>query len=54
MPRKKNSPNYNISLLIQVIDEKLPKGGKAWDEVAALYHVRSGEEELRDSDNLKR
>jgi len=53
MPRGKQK-NYQIDLLISIIEQKLPNGKLAWEEVAALYKVQSQDTELRDPDNIKR
>jgi hypothetical protein len=54
MPRSKGKANYKVDLLILVVEEKLPNGAQAWQEVAALYQARSGEGLLRDHDDVKR
>jgi hypothetical protein len=54
MPRSKGKANYKVDLLILVVEEKLPNGAQAWQEVAALYQARSGESLLRDHDDVKR
>jgi hypothetical protein len=54
MPRAKGKANYKADLFIQVVQEKLPNGAQAWQEVAALYHHRSGELILRDYEDVKR
>jgi hypothetical protein len=46
--------NYKVDVLIPVVEEKLPNGAHAWQEVAALYQARSGESLLRDHDEIKR
>ncbi len=54
MPRAKGKVNYKADLLIQVVEEKLPAGAIGWQEVAALYQLRSGELALRDHEDVKR
>jgi hypothetical protein len=54
MPRSKGKANYKVDLLILVVEEKLPNGAHAWQEVAALYQARSRESLLRDHDDVKR
>jgi hypothetical protein len=43
MPRLKGKVNYKVDVLILVVEEKLPNGAQAWQEVAALYRAQSGE-----------
>jgi len=43
MPRSKGKANYKVDVLILIVEEKLPNGAHAWQEVAALYQARSGE-----------
>ena len=54
MPRGKGKANYKVGLLIEVVEQKLPQGALGWQEVAALYHVRSQENILRDHEDIKR
>jgi len=54
MPRSKGKANYKVDVLILVVEEKLPNGAHAWQEVAALYQARSGESLLQDHDDVKR
>ena len=48
MPRMKGKVNYNIPKIIEVIEEKLPQGSMGWQEVSALYQLRTREDVLRD------
>jgi hypothetical protein len=41
-------------MLILVVEEMLPNGAQAWQEVVALYQTRSGQMVLQDHDNVKR
>jgi hypothetical protein len=43
MPRLKGKANYKVNMLILVVEEMLPNVSQAWQEVAALYQVCSGE-----------
>jgi hypothetical protein len=43
MPRSKGKANYKVGMLILVVEEMLPNGAEAWQEVAALYHAWSSE-----------
>jgi hypothetical protein len=54
MPRSKGKANYKVNVFILVVEEKLPNGAHAWQEVAALYQARSSESLLRDHDDVKR
>jgi len=54
MPRTKGRVNYNIPKLIEVIEEKLPQGAMGWQEVSALYQLRTQEDVLRDHEDIKR
>jgi hypothetical protein len=54
LPRSKGKANYKVDILILVVEEKLPNGAQAWQEVAALYQARSGETLLRDHDDIMR
>jgi hypothetical protein len=54
MPRLKDKANYKVDVLILVVEEKLPNGAQAWQEVAVLYQARRGESLLRDHDDVKR
>jgi hypothetical protein len=53
MPRAKGKVNYKADILIQVVEEKLPAGAIGWQEVAALYQLRSGELALHDHEDVK-
>ena len=53
MPRGKGKANYKVGLLIEVVEQKLPQGALGWQEVAALYHVRSQEGILRDHEDIR-
>jgi hypothetical protein len=39
----KSKANYNVVILILVVEEKLLNGSQGWQEVAALYQHHSGE-----------
>ena len=54
MLRLKGKANYKVDVLILVVEEKLPNGAHAWQEVAAIYQARSRESLLRDQDDVKR
>jgi hypothetical protein len=54
MPRAKGKANYKADAFIKVVEEKLPNGAQAWQEVAALYQHRSGELILCDHEDVKR
>jgi hypothetical protein len=51
--RAKGKANYKADLFIKVVEEKLPNGAQAWQEVAALYQHRSGELILHDYEDVK-
>jgi hypothetical protein len=53
MPQVEGKANYKVDALIQVVEEKLPKGAQVWQEVAALYQHHSGELVLWDHDDVK-
>jgi hypothetical protein len=54
MPRLKGKANYKVDMLILVVEEMLPSGAQAWQEVAALYQARSSEMLLQDHNDIKR
>jgi hypothetical protein len=53
MPRARGKANYKVELLISIIEEKLPQGSMGWQEVAALYQLRSQERTARDHEDVK-
>jgi hypothetical protein len=54
IPRSKGKANYKVDVLILVVEEKLPNGAQAWQEVAAIYQAWSGEMLLQDHNDIKR
>ncbi len=54
MPRARGKANYKVELLISIIEEKLPQGSMGWQEVAALYQLRSQERTAHDHEDVKR
>jgi hypothetical protein len=54
MARGAGKVNNNDKHLIDVVEEKLPQGALGWQEVAALYQVRTQEQVLRDHEDVKR
>ncbi len=53
MPRGRGKANYKVSLLIEVVEEKLPQGAIGRQSVAAMYHFRSQESVVRDHEDIK-
>ena len=45
--KKAGTPNYKKDLLVHIVDKKRPKSLADWNAVAAEYHLRSKELELR-------
>jgi hypothetical protein len=54
MPRSKGKANYKVNMLILVVEEMLPNGAQAWQEVAVLCQACSGEMVPCDHDDIKR
>jgi hypothetical protein len=54
MPWSKGKANYKVDMLIMLVEEMLPNGAQAWQEVAVLYQSRSREMVLQDHDDAKR
>ena len=54
MPHVTGSKNYKKHALSRVVDEVLPTGPYAWQQVANLYKEQSGENTLRDPLDVKR
>jgi hypothetical protein len=52
--RKKGVPNYNIEILLNVLDTILPAAQFDWIKVAASYMKSSGEGHLRDGADIRR
>jgi hypothetical protein len=51
--RKRGVPNYRNECLLNAIDEIKPTSSKGWSRVALLYKQDSGEDFLRDEDDIK-
>ncbi len=54
MPHFEGTINYKNDILINFISEVLPNGEYGWQAVLFAYHEKSKEEQLRNTDNLKR
>jgi hypothetical protein len=54
MTRHSGKVNYNINMLIDVVEDKLPQGALGWQEVAVVYQLWTQETVLRDHDDIKR
>jgi hypothetical protein len=55
MPHTKGPVNYkNNDMLIKIVSERLPNGEYGWQAVSFASHEQSKEEQLRNTDNLKR
>jgi hypothetical protein len=52
--RKKGVPNYNIEILLNVLEAILPTVQFDWIKVAAAYMKASGENHLRDGADIRR
>jgi hypothetical protein len=50
--QSKSKANYNVVILILLVEEKLPNGAQVWQEVAALYQHHSGELILQGHDKV--
>jgi hypothetical protein len=53
MAKGRGKVNYKVDPLIEVVEEKLIQGSLGWQEVAALYQVRTQEQVLRDHEDVK-
>jgi len=54
MPRARGARNYRNDVLIQIIAEILPNGEFGWSAVALAYQEQSQEDEIRNTDDIKR
>ena len=52
--RRRGAKNYKNEVLTNIIAGILPNGSYGWDQVAAAYMTAAKEENLRDTDDLKR
>jgi hypothetical protein len=52
--RKAGSPNYKAALVVKAVRKVLPVGSEGWKMVAFVYREESGEDEMRDHEDLKK
>jgi hypothetical protein len=51
--KKPGTPNYQLDVLMDIIDKKRPTSLADWNDVAAAYHIRSKEQEPRKGITLR-
>ena len=54
MGRAAGAKNYKKKILLEVVQDILPNGSYAWEQVAVAYKEKSGESEVRDKADVKR
>ena len=52
--RKRGVPNYNVDILLNIVELILPTSAAAWHQVAEKYMTVSGESQMRDGVDIRR